>query len=123
MTFFGAGPIAEAAAAQFANEIVKINTDAGELWVWDYQHNTGDTLMSKKTAKRKAPKADEGAEPTPPVTPPEGWAKTMDLRFIDGQLHQRYESPHAGENGEHWQPIEAWETDAEGESQNTSAAA
>lgn len=66
--------------------------------------------MTKKTAKRKAPKADESAEPTPEITPPPGWSKTMDLRFIDGQLHQRYESPHPGENDDHWQPIEAWET-------------
>jgi hypothetical protein len=72
--------------------------------------------MTKKAVKRKAPKADEtGAEPTP-VTPPQGFSKTMDLRFIDGQLHQLYTSGHPGENAEHWQPVEAWETDAEGES-------
>jgi len=77
--------------------------------------------MTKKTAKRKQAKADEtGAEPTP-VTPPEGWTKTIDLRLIDGQLHQKYESPHPGENNEHWQPIEEWETNSEGEASQVSA--
>ena len=77
--------------------------------------------MTKKTAKRKAPKADETTEAAPPVTPPEGFSKTMDLRLIDGVLHQRYESPHPGANDEHWQPVEEWTTDSDGETQQVGA--
>jgi hypothetical protein len=80
--------------------------------------NEKGNLMTKKTAKRKPPKIDET-----PVTPPDGFAKTMDLRFIDGQLHQKYESAHPGENSEHWQPIEAWETDSDGEMHDAGALA
>jgi hypothetical protein len=74
--------------------------------------------MSKtKTAKRKAPKAD-----VEPVSPPDQWEPTVYLRFIDGELHQKY-VPHAnlGISGEHWQPVEAWETDSEGEQTQVAA--
>ena len=72
--------------------------------------------MSKKAAKRKEPKADEHGEAAPAVAPPDQWEPTLALRFIDGVLHQKY-VPHAnlGLAGEHWQPVEEWETDKDGE--------
>jgi hypothetical protein len=70
--------------------------------------------VSKKPSRRKTAEAKEGAEPAPEVTPPTGWMKTIDLRIIDGKLHQRWESPHPGENDEHWQPIDEYETTEEG---------
>jgi hypothetical protein len=71
--------------------------------------------MSKKTAKKRAVKSD-----VEPIVPPDGFVLTSELRFIDGQLHQKF-VPHAniGGAGEHWQPVEAWETGEEGDIENT----
>jgi hypothetical protein len=48
--------------------------------------------------------ANEAADPTPTV--PEGYSKTIDLKFINGKLHQKHVSPH-GTGAEHWQPVES----------------
>lgn len=69
---------------------------------------------AKKVATRRAPKVEDEI-----ISPPEGWTLTNNLRFIDGQLHQQYLPVHPGETGEHWQPVEAWDTDAAGELEKT----